>query len=170
MSRSDAEPDPSEPDAERRAEESDLLADLPPTDEHPILLFDGACSLCDSLAQFVVERDEGATFRLASLQSSVGQALLEEHGLPTDDFDTFVLIEDGTAYTKSEGALRASRHLDGLYPVLRSFLVVPRPVRNWGYDVVADNRYSWFGKKDACLLPSGNVEERFLDDGVGSSE
>lgn len=146
------------------------LADLPPTDDHPVLLFDGACNLCDSLVQFIVPRDNDGTLRFASLQSPVGQALLAAHELPTDDFDTFVLIEDDVAYTKSEGALRACRYLDGHYPLLRSLLVVPRPIRDRVYDVVAANRYDWFGTKDACMLPTEGIEERFLDDGVGSQE
>jgi predicted DCC family thiol-disulfide oxidoreductase YuxK len=165
MSRSDS---PSTDGADQSTGQSDLLADLPPTDEHPILLFDGVCNLCNSLVQFVVEHDAAGTFRFASLQSTVGQALLERHGLPTDDFDTFVLIEDGDAYTKSEGGLRTTRYFDGFYPFLRYFLVVPRPIRARVYDVVAKNRYSWFGRKDACMLPSGDVGERFLDDGVGT--
>ncbi|MCU4802245.1 thiol-disulfide oxidoreductase DCC family protein [Halobacteria archaeon HArc-gm2] len=164
MSRPDS---PSTDDAGQAAEESDLLADVPPTDQHPILLFDGVCNLCNSIVQFVVERDAEGTFRFASLQSPVGQALLEEHDLPTDDFDTFVLIEGGEAYTKSEGGLRAARHFDGLYPLLRHFLVLPRPIRDAVYNLVANNRYDWFGRKDACMLPSGDVGERFLDDGVG---
>lgn len=166
MSRSD-EPAAAESDAGSPPAKSDPLANMPPTDEHPILLFDGVCNLCDSLVQFVVERDAGATFRFASLQSPVGQALLEEYDLPTDGFDTFVLIEDDAAYTKSEGGLRAVRHFDGLYPLLGYFLAVPRPIRDRVYDFVASNRYSWFGKKDACMLPSEGVEERFLADGVG---
>jgi len=79
MSRSDS---PSTDGADQSTGQSDLLADLPPTDEHPILLFDGVCNLCNSLVQFVVEHDAAGTFRFASLQSTVGQALLERHGLP----------------------------------------------------------------------------------------
>ena len=170
MPRSDDRPAGTDADADEPADQSDLLTDVPPTDEHPILLFDGVCNLCNSLVQFVVERDADATFRFASLQSPVGQALLEGHGLATDDFDTFVLIEDGAAYTKSEGGLRAARHLDGRYPLLRHFLAVPRPVRDRVYDLVAGNRYTVFGRTDACMLPTGDVGERFLDDGVGPRE
>lgn len=166
MSRSDSAVD-SEGDGDAPTAESDRLADLPPTDEHPILLFDGVCDLCDSLVQFTIPRDSDATFRFASLQSPVGQALLAAHDLPTTDFDTIVLIEDGTVYAKSEAALRACRHLDGFYPLLRFLLAVPRPVRDRAYDVVAANRYDWFGKKESCLLPADGVRERFLDDGTG---
>lgn len=170
MARPDDRPSDTGEDTGAPVDQSELLVELPPTDEHPILLFDGVCNLCNSLVQFVVERDVDATLRFAPLQSPVGQALLEEHDLPTDDFDTFVLVEDDTAYTKSEGGLRAARHFDGLYPLLRYFLVVPRPIRDRAYDFVASNRYSWFGRKDACLLPTGDVEDRFLDDGVGPGE
>lgn len=146
------------------------LADVPPTDEHPVLLFDGVCDLCNSLVRFVVERDSGASLRLGSLQSPVGQALLDRFGLASDDYDTMVLVEDGEAYTKSEAALRVARHLDAPYPALRFLRAVPRPVRDLGYDLVAASRYDLFGKRDRCLVPTGDTAERFLDNGVGPAE
>ncbi|HYJ78724.1 MAG TPA: thiol-disulfide oxidoreductase DCC family protein [Longimicrobiaceae bacterium] len=128
----------------------------------PIVLYDGVCGLCNRLVQFVLRHDRHGRFRFAALQSEAGQALLREHGLPTDALDTFVLIEGGRAYRKSEAGLRVVRRLDAPWPVFWPLIVVPRPVGDLFYDLVVRNRYRMFGKLDACPIPSPEVRSRFL--------
>lgn len=130
-----------------------------------IMLVDGHCHLCNGITKFVIQRDRAARISFASLQSRAGQALLAEGGLPLRDFDTFVLVQGGKYYTKSGAALRAMRHLGGLWPLLYVFMIVPAPIRNIVYDLIAGNRYRWFGKSEACLLPSAELRSRFLDAG-----
>jgi predicted DCC family thiol-disulfide oxidoreductase YuxK len=138
--------------------------------DDPVVLFDGVCNLCSGAVQFVVEHDPEGRFRFASLQSEVGQELLVEAGLPTDDFDSFVLIEDGEVYTKSAGALRVARHLERPWSLLWTFRFLPRLFRDLGYDLVARYRYAVFGRKDQCLVPTPELRDRFLDGGVGPPE
>jgi predicted DCC family thiol-disulfide oxidoreductase YuxK len=127
-----------------------------------IVLFDGDCNFCDASVQFIIQRDSKGYFNYTSLQSDVGQKLLKEHNIP-EDLDSFMLIEDGQAYTKSAAALQVARHLDGAWKLLYAFIVVPAPLRNLIYDYIAANRYKWFGKKDDhCMLPSPEVRQRFL--------
>lgn len=133
-----------------------------PTDR-PVLLFDGECNLCNGLVQWVIERDPEGTFRFAALQSDAGQALLEAHDLPTDDFDTFVVVDGDESYTRSDAAMRVLKGLGLPYSLGYSAVVVPRFVRDGAYDVVADHRYGWFGKRDACMVPTPERRERFLD-------
>lgn len=73
-----------------------------------------------------------------------------------------MLIADGVAHTRSDAALRIAARLNGLWPVLKILLIVPRPIRNWAYDVVAKNRYRWFGKNPACMIPTPETRGRFL--------
>jgi predicted DCC family thiol-disulfide oxidoreductase YuxK len=93
----------------------------------------------------------------------VGQEVLSRHDMETEDFDTFVLVEDGEHSTKSEAALRVVRRLDGPWPLLGPLLYLPRGLRDFGYDIVANNRYRVFGKKDECPLPPPELRERFAN-------
>jgi predicted DCC family thiol-disulfide oxidoreductase YuxK len=127
-----------------------------------VVLFDGVCNLCDQSVQFILKRDKKGYFQFASLQSEAGQQILKENNLPTDDFDSFVLVENGKLYQRSSGALRVCRRLGGAWPLLYGFIIVPAFIRNAVYNWVARNRYRWFGKKDACMMPKPEWRERFL--------
>ncbi len=131
-------------------------------EQHPILLFDGICNLCNSSVQWVIEHDPGAKFRFASLQSEAGQALLRQHQLPTDELNTVVLVDAGRAYTRSDVPLQIVGKLGGAWSLLTVFRIVPRPLRNAVYDWIARNRYRWFGNKEACWLPTPDLKARFL--------
>ncbi len=131
--------------------------------EHPVLLFDGVCNLCNGAVQFIIKRDTDAQFRFASLQSDAGQALLNQHDLPTEDFDTMVYIEGDAVYTKSTAGLRIARRLSGLWPLLYAFIVIPRPLRDAVYGIIVRNRYRWFGRRDECMIPSPDLQSRFLE-------
>ena len=136
-------------------------ADIP-TDE-PIVLFDGVCNLCNGFVQFLAPRDDEEQFHFASLQSDVGQQLLEAHGLPTEELESIVLVEGDSAYVKSGAVIRIATLLGGVYRLLSPFRYVPRIVRDAIYDIVASNRYRVFGKKDRCEIPEGDVGARFLE-------
>jgi predicted DCC family thiol-disulfide oxidoreductase YuxK len=139
--------------------------------DRPVLLFDGVCNLCNRWIQFLIERDPDATFRFAPLQSDVAGELLAECGLPRDHLDSVVLVEGDSYYTKSDAVLRAAKHLGGGYRLLWPLRVVPRGLRNWLYDAVADRRYGWFGKREQCMVPTPDIESRFLaGDPTGSTE
>ena len=131
--------------------------------EHPILLFDGVCNLCNGFVKFVIQRDPQGVFHFASLQSAAGQALLEEYGLAKDTMDTTVLIEKGKAYTHADVALLMGPRLNIWWSWVRLLWIIPRPVRNTVYNWVARNRYRWFGKQEACLLPKPEWKTRFVD-------
>ena len=140
-----------------------------PTDGGPIILFDGVCNLCTHSVQFVLRRDTGERYTFASLQSDVGQRLLDEVGPSLHGVDSIVLIEDGEAYVRSTAALRIARGLTGGWPLLYGFMILPRPLRDWVYELVARNRYRWFGKTDECMVPLPALKARFLDaDELGS--
>ena len=133
---------------------------------YTVLLIDGKCLLCNGITRFVAKRDRTLAFRFASLQSIVGQQLLVNGHLSTEDIDTFVMVKDGQYYTKSDAALRVFRKLGGLWPLLYIFIIVPTAWRNVIYDLVAKNRYRWFGRRELCLLPSAELKERFLANGI----
>ena len=131
--------------------------------EDPIVLFDGVCNLCTGFVQFLIPRDPEGRFHFASLQSDVGERLLEEHGLASDELDSIVLVEGDDAYVKSSAVIQIGAILGGVYTLGRPLQYLPRRLRDWGYDLVAANRYRLFGKKDQCMMPTGDVQSRFLD-------
>jgi predicted DCC family thiol-disulfide oxidoreductase YuxK len=150
-----------------------------------LILFDGVCGLCNHFVQLVLDHDRDGRYCFASLQSELGQAILQRLGQRTQELKTIYLIEDigenqlsadalgslesfqsGRVYRKSDAALRIIKHLEGLGPLSAAAAVsafMPRPLRDFGYDLVASNRYLIFGKLDACRLPSPEECARFLD-------
>ena len=128
----------------------------------PVILFDGICNLCNGAVQYVIKHDPAGVFKFASLQSGAGQQLLSTYGLQQTDFNSFVLIEDDKAFTKSEAALMVAKKLNGPVKLLGGFIFVPSVIRDWIYNLIARNRYKWFGKKDSCMLPTPAIESRFL--------
>lgn len=123
------------------------------------VLFDGVCNLCNASINFIIDRDPKAYFRFAALQSDAAKQLGET---VTGDPDSIILIEDGKRYDKSTAALRIARRLSGVWPVLYMGIILPRPLRDVIYRFIARNRYKWFGKSDACRLPSPELKARFL--------
>jgi predicted DCC family thiol-disulfide oxidoreductase YuxK len=128
-----------------------------------ILLFDGVCNLCHQAVQFIIHRDPHGRIHFASLQSEAGRMLLARFHLPETYLDSIVLIDDGKIYTQSTAALRIARKLHGWWPALYLLILVPRFIRDPLYKWIARNRYRWFGKREACLLPTPQLRKRFLD-------
>jgi predicted DCC family thiol-disulfide oxidoreductase YuxK len=133
--------------------------------KNPVVLFDGVCNLCSSSVQVIIKHDKQRRFRFASLQSPFGQAVLQQFGLPVTELNSFVLLEGGRIYIKSTGALKVAKKLGGLYSLLYAFIIVPPFIRNAVYSFIARNRYKWFGKQDACWLPTPALKALFWDNG-----
>lgn len=131
--------------------------------DKPIVLFDGVCNLCNSAVQFIIRHDKKNIFMFTSLQSDTGQKLLAQYDLPLNELNSFILIENNKAYTRSSGALRVIKKLKGLWPLLYGFIIVPKFIRDGVYNWVGRNRYRWFGKQDACMIPTPELKARFLN-------
>jgi predicted DCC family thiol-disulfide oxidoreductase YuxK len=129
-----------------------------------VILFDGVCNLCNSSVTFVIDHDRRKRFKFAALQSEAGAALLAQHGRAATlgDPDSMLLVEDGRLYQRSTAVLRIARGLSGLWKLGYAAMVVPRPLRDLVYRWIARNRYRWFGKTEACRLPTPELKERFL--------
>lgn len=135
---------------------------LDKTNDTAIILFDGVCNLCNSSVQFIINRDKKNIFRFASIQSEVGTNLLKLYNFDLSITDSIILIENGKAYSRSTAALRISKRLSGLYCLLYVFIIVPPFIRNAIYDLVAKNRYKWFGKKKECMVPTEEMRSKFI--------
>jgi predicted DCC family thiol-disulfide oxidoreductase YuxK len=129
----------------------------------PVVLFDGVCNLCNGSVRFVIERDPHKHFQFAPLQSETATTLI---GGTADSLampDSIVLVDDGRLYVRSTAALRIARRLRFPWPLLWVFMAVPRPLRDWVYDIIARHRYGWFGKRETCMVPTKEIRDRFLE-------
>ena len=128
----------------------------------PIILFDGVCNLCTGSVQFILKRDKEKKFLFASLQSNFGQELLKKFDLPTNTFNSFILLQEGKIFTRSTAALKMFQQLKG-WKWVKIFWIVPRFIRDSIYNLIAKYRYTWFGKKNECWLPTPELKSRFLE-------
>ncbi len=127
-----------------------------------IILFDGVCNFCNNSINFIIDHDKSATFQFASLQSEIGIQLLKRHKIDSTNTDSIVLISNNQAYLKSTAALLIAKQLDGIWKLLSVFLIIPQFIRDNVYELIAKNRYKWFGKLEACRMPTPPMRTRFL--------
>jgi predicted DCC family thiol-disulfide oxidoreductase YuxK len=128
-----------------------------------VILFDGVCNLCNAFVTFVIPRDPAGRFKFGALQSPAAQRLLGSIDSRGSWPDSVVLVENGRVWTRSAAALRIARRLRFPWPLAYGFVVVPRPLRDWIYTVVARRRYQWFGKRAVCIVPTPAMAARFIE-------
>ena len=142
---------------------------MPASTSNPVILYDGVCGLCNRLVQFVSKHDARDRFRFASLQSDFAARILRRHDAAPEDLDTVYVVSDHALpgerlASRSDAAVVVLRELGGVWNVLGLALrLLPEWLRNWGYNLVAQNRYRIFGKYDACPVPSEKDRRKFLD-------
>lgn len=128
-----------------------------------IILFDGVCNLCNSAVQFIIERDKKDIFRFVALQSDLGKEICNYIGVNPNITDSIILYEPGKAYYyKSEAALKIASELGGFYGFLVALNVFPKKINDRVYDYIAKNRYKWYGKKEHCMIPTPELNAKFL--------
>jgi predicted DCC family thiol-disulfide oxidoreductase YuxK len=136
------------------------LTDLP----QPLYFFDGYCVLCSGFVGFCLKHDGDGRLKFASTQSVLGQQVVQALGLPVATLDrTILLIEDDTVYMQSSAALRSLSHLEGWPCLLQPLLRLPAFLRDPVYDLIARNRYRWFGRRPTCFVPTPQTRDRFVD-------
>ena len=131
-------------------------------DLHPVVLFDGVCNYCNAMVNFIIRRDKKKVFRFAPLQSEAAQEILRQYHFPQMNFDSFILVENDKIHQRSDAALRLYNKLPWYWKWTQIFWIFPKFIRDGVYNVIARNRYKWFGKKDQCMVPAPEVRERFL--------
>src|SRR5438477_12645044 len=114
-----------------------------------IIMFDGVCNLCNGFVNFLIVRDKQNKFQFGSLQSPVVADLLKQHNFSVNDLSTVILLEKNKLYYQSTAVLRILRQMGGAWPLLYVFIIVPKPMRDFIYNLVAKNRYRLFGRQDA---------------------
>ncbi len=131
--------------------------------EKSIILFDGVCNLCNGFVNFLILRDKQNKFQFGSLQSPKVQELLKQYHYSTDDLSTVLLVENEQLYSQSTAVLKILRQLNGGWPLLYGFIILPKFIRDFFYQLVAKNRYKLFGRKDVCMIPTPELKAKFVE-------
>ncbi len=128
-----------------------------------IILFDGICNLCNASVQFVIKRDTKDVFRFVALQSDLGNKILDHIGINREHTDSMVLYEPGKAYYyKAEAAFKIICEFGGYFKLLNVLRIFPKFISSAVYDYIAKNRYRWYGKQEACMIPTPELAAKFL--------
>ncbi len=127
-----------------------------------LIVFDGVCNLCNGWVRFIIDRDPDRKFFFTPAQSSLGESLMRSVGIDVTDYDSNIYIENGVAFLKMDTVTKILWQMGALWPLVRAINIAPRPVRNWVYDRVAQNRYNICGRTERCMVPTAETRSRFL--------
>lgn len=129
-----------------------------------LILFDGVCNFCNTAVQTVIKLDDQKTFKFAAIQSKLGQQLYHKHGLDPVDIQTLMFVDGDKILTKSDAVLEVLARLNGGWQLLGGFRAMPQPLRDWAYTEFARQRFLLFGRQETCMVPTPEVQERFIFD------
>lgn len=137
------------------------------TAANKVILFDGVCKLCHAWSRFIIRFDTARRFKLCSVQSDEDVAIMAYYQLrakdqPCDHYDSMYYLANGQIHQKSDAFLQIMKAMPYPWRIVQIFTLIPRVLRDYGYDVIAKNRYAIFGKYDQCLMPSPDHARRFL--------
>ncbi|MDZ4796022.1 MAG: thiol-disulfide oxidoreductase DCC family protein [Bacteroidota bacterium] len=132
-------------------------------EENQVILFDGVCNFCNYWANFAIKRDKNKRLRFTPLQGETAKRLLLLYDLHPTALNSVILLDAGKVYTQSSAALRITKYLDGGWKLFYGFIIIPKFIRDFFYNIIARNRYKWFGKKETCMVPTEDIQERFLN-------
>lgn len=128
-----------------------------------IVLFDGVCNYCNRWVNFAIKRDKKKKLRFTPLQGKTANQLLPKFGINPTSLTSVIVIDKGKVYTQSSAVFRICKYLSGGWKLLYGFMIVPKFIRDFFYNIIARNRYKWYGKREECMVPTPEVRDRFLE-------
>ncbi|MGB3210357.1 MAG: DCC1-like thiol-disulfide oxidoreductase family protein [Desulforhopalus sp.] len=132
-------------------------------DNRHIIIFDGVCNFCNSGVLFIIKRDPQGVFAFTPMQSDTAKVLMAQYQIPAVELDTVLLIKDGSCYIRSDAVLEIVKDLTGFWYFFVIFKVLPTAVRDAFYRIFARNRYRLFGERESCMVPSAEIQSRFIE-------
>lgn len=128
----------------------------------PIILFDGVCNFCNRTINIILKYDKDAYFQFAPSQSNAAMGIMQQFSLEQQAITSVILIDNEKVYTKTDAVIQIANRLSGWPSLFRLLKFIPKSIRNFGYDLIAKNRYTLFGKRDQCMIPGASARNRFL--------
>lgn len=130
---------------------------------YPVVLFDGVCNFCNYWVNFAIKRDRKKKLKFTALQGEPAKKLLLQFHINPTSLSSVILIDNGKVYTQSSAAIRICKYLNGGWKLFYGLMIIPKFIRDFFYNIIARNRYKWYGKREACMVPTPELKERFLD-------
>jgi predicted DCC family thiol-disulfide oxidoreductase YuxK len=127
-----------------------------------IIIFDGVCNFCNRTVNIILKHDKDNYFQFTPSQSNAAIEIMQEHRIDQKAIASVILIDNEKVYTKTDAVIQIATHLNGWPKIFRFIKLIPKPIRDFGYDLIANNRYRLFGKKAACMVPDASIRDRFL--------
>ena len=128
----------------------------------PIILFDGVCNFCNRTINIILKYDKDAYFQFTPSQSNDAMGIMQQFSLEQQAITSVILIDNEKVYTKTDAVIQIANRLSGWPSLFRLLKFIPKSIRNFGYDLIAKNRYTLFGKRDQCMIPGASARNRFL--------
>lgn len=128
-----------------------------------VILFDGVCNFCNGFVSFIIRHDKRSRFKFAALQSGYGRKLIEYFSIPGYSMETVLLYDNKKIFTRSEAVIRILTSLGGIWKLMGIVRIIPYFILNIVYNFISKRRYFIFGKRESCLVPSPEINSRFLD-------
>jgi predicted DCC family thiol-disulfide oxidoreductase YuxK len=128
----------------------------------PIIIFDGVCNFCNRSINIILKHDKDNYFQFAPSQSNVANEIMQQFSLEEKAIASVILIDNEKVYTKTDAVIQIATQLSGWPKLFRFLKFIPKSIRDFGYDLIANNRYSLFGKKPSCMIPEPSIRDRFL--------
>jgi predicted DCC family thiol-disulfide oxidoreductase YuxK len=128
----------------------------------PIVLFDGVCNFCNYWVNFAIKRDKKNKLKFSPIQGETAKQILPGYSVNPRSLSSVIFIVNGKVHTQSSAALQIARHLNGGWKLFYGLIIIPKFIRDFFYNIIARNRYRWFGKKESCVIPTWEMRERFL--------
>jgi predicted DCC family thiol-disulfide oxidoreductase YuxK len=128
-----------------------------------VVFFDGVCNFCNYWVNFAIKRDRKKNLHFAPLQGETAKKILANYNISTSSLSSVIFLDNGKIYTQSSAAFRICKHLDNGWKLFYGLMVIPKFIRDAAYNLIAKNRYRWFGKTESCMIPTPDMRERFLD-------
>ena len=128
----------------------------------PIILFDGVCNFCNRTINIILKYDKDAYFQFAPSQSNAAMGIMQQFSLEQQAITSVILIDNEKVYSKTDAVIQIANRLSGWPTLFRLLKFIPKSIRNFGYDLIAKNRYTLFGKRDQCMIPEASARNRFL--------
>ncbi len=128
----------------------------------PIILFDGVCNFCNRTVNIIIEHDKAEKFQFAASQTQAGINILQQFKLDQKASASVILIDNDKVYTKTDAVIQIAQQLTGWPRLFIGLKFIPKFLRDFGYDLIAKNRYTLFGKRATCRIPVASERHRFL--------
>ena len=126
------------------------------------IIFDGVCNFCNRTVHTILKYDKQAFFLFAPSKSNAALERFQVLSIDQKAIGSVILIDNEKLYTKTDAVIQIASHLSGWPSLFRFLKLIPKPIRDFGYDLIAKNRYTFFGKKENCMIPEASIRHRFL--------